>query len=235
MDEVLNNIKEFIKENMGKEFETHNYQHAFRVYENALKLLEDFDDCNKKIVLTSAIVHDFVDQKLYKDVQKQEHLLKELLQKNDFSNEEIEEIFNIINNISYSKGNIPDSIEGKIVQDADRIDALLAFGVLRPFTFGVKNNRELYDDENSSLGNYIEKKLKLEEILNTEKAKKIVKEDGKITYIYLAYLLHELPDNILEKKKYKKELEQFYIDHADIIPLNLIPKDILDKENLNKY
>lgn len=235
MDEVLNKIKGFIKENMGKEFEAHNYQHAFRVYENALKLLEDSDECNKKIVLVSAIVHDFVDQKLYKDIPKQEKMLKELLQENNFSDEEIEEIFNIINNISYSKGKIPNSLEGKIVQDADRMDALLAFGVLRPFTYGVKNNRELYDDENSSLGHYIEKKLKLEGMLNTKRAKEIVKEYGKITYIYLAYLLHELPDDIVEKKKYKEELDEFYNNYFDIIPLNLIPKDIViarkDKNN----
>lgn len=52
------------------------------------------------------------------------------------SDNEIEMINDIIQNISFSKGNIPESLEGRIVQDADRLDAIGAVGIARTFAYG---------------------------------------------------------------------------------------------------
>jgi uncharacterized protein len=85
--------------------------------------------------------------------------------------EEIEQICSIINNVSFSKnrGNSPESIEGKIVQDADRLDALGAIGIARTFAYGGKNGRSLED----SLQHFHDKLLLLMDEMNTEEAKKL--------------------------------------------------------------
>lgn len=168
--------------------------------------------------------HDFVDCKLFENLEEQHDKLRSLLKELDYSLNDIEFIFEIIDNISYSKGVIPESMEGKIVQDADRLDALLAFGVIRPFTFGSKMNRPLYDSEDSSLAHYIEVKLSKAELLNTEGAKKIRDEDGDIIYIFLAYLLNELPEDIYEKRVLKKRISEFYKKYCKLIPEKLIPE-----------
>ena len=222
MEEKLKSVKEFIKTNMGHDLEAHDYLHAFRVLENGKRIIEKRENqdekLNRLVIQTACMVHDFIDHKLYEDTKKQEEILITFLREQQYEEKDIEDIIYIINNISYSKGVIPESIEGKIVQDADRLDALLSIGVLRPFTYGVKHDRPMYDSEISSLSHYIEKKLKLEEMLNTQEAKKICKDKAKITYIYLAYLLDELPEDIYEKKKYVEELKEFYQKYNEILP-----------------
>lgn len=226
MEKRIEVIKKFIRENMGHEFEAHDYLHAFRVLHNGETIIEEmlkFHECNENdinqgVIYTACLVHDFIDKKLFEDVDKQMEELKELLEEDKYIDKEIEEIVYIIDNISYSKGVIPNSLNGKIVQDADRLDALLSIGVLRPFTYGTKHNRPMYDDPLSSLSHYIEKKLRLEEMLNTKGAKSICRDKAQITYIYLAYLLDELPDDIYEKKAFSKELEEFYQKYNEILP-----------------
>ena len=227
-NEQIENVKNFIKENMGTEFEMHDYLHAFRVLSYARSIMQ-MENVNKLVVETAALVHDFVDQKFFKDIEGQNNIIKNLLRNNEYRDEDIEHIINIINNMSYYKGKIPESIEGKIVQDADRLDALLAIGVLRPFTYGTKFSRPFYDSQESSLSHFIEKKLKLEDTLNTEEAKKFAKQKSDITYIYLAYLLDELPDDIYEKERYKDELASFYQKYDDIIP-----EKVKGRKNMNE-
>lgn len=225
----IKNVEKYITESMGEDFETHNYQHALRVLEKARNILKLYKGkkINILVIETASLVHDFVDHKFFKTEDEQEtqkNKLIQLLKNNEYKEEDIHHILYIIDNMSYSTGKIPETEEGKIVQDADRLDALLAFSIVRPFTYSAKVNRKMYDDEVSALSHYIEKKLKIEKMLNTEEAKQIAKKKAKITYIWLAYLLDELPDDIYEKKKYEKELSQFYQEHKEIIPEDLIPE-----------
>lgn len=233
----IDEIKQWIKENMGQDLETHNYQHAYRVLERAEEIMEneEFPKIDKVVVQTASLIHDMIDHKFFDKemVVKQKERIKNKLEELTYTSEQINHIFYIMENMSYSTGKIPETIEGKIVQDADRLDALLAFGVVRPFTYSVKKNRMLYDDESSALGHYIEKKLKIEKLLNTQGAKQIAKEKAQITYIYLAYLLDELPDTIYEKQHYAKEIKDFYEEYQEILPEKLIPlkyKQVLENK-----
>ncbi|MFR2534538.1 MAG: HD domain-containing protein [Clostridia bacterium] len=232
----VNNIVHWVKESMGDSFETHNYQHAYRVKERAEEIIqkEEFQKIDKEVIQTACLVHEMIDHKFFNEemVTKQKEKIKFKLKELQYSNEQVEHILYIIENMSYSTGRIPETIEGKIVQDADRLDALLAFGVVRPFTYSAKKDRKMYDDENSALSHYIEKKLKLEKLLNTKGAKEIAKEKAEITYLYLAYLLDELPEDIYEKHHYEKEIGQFYKEYRTLIPTKLIP--LKYKEELEK-
>ena len=70
---------------------------------------------------------------------------------------------------SQNRGRRPETLEGKIVQDADRLDALGAIGVARTFAYGGEHGRSL--DE--SVAHFHEKLLLLKDELNTETARKL--------------------------------------------------------------
>ena len=82
-----------------------------------------------------------------------------------------ERIVAAINSVSFSKnkGRKPETLEGRIVQDADRLDAIGAVGIARTFAFGGKHERSL----ESSIGHFYEKLLLLKELMNTAKAKEL--------------------------------------------------------------
>ena len=103
------------------------------------------------------------------------------------------------------------SIEGKIAQDADRLDGMGAIGIARTFAYGGKNRNLLYDPDNNELVNaeeyykngsktsishFYDKLLKLKDLMNTDTAKKIAKERHK----YLENFLEEFLDEWNGKK-----------------------------------
>ena len=93
------------------------------------------------------------------------------LKSNGVDNAETEFIVRIINSVSFSKNRdqTPDSLEGQIVQDADRLDAMGAIGIARTFAYGGKHGRSL----ESSIDHFHEKLLLLKDGLNTAKAREM--------------------------------------------------------------
>ena len=84
---------------------------------------------------------------------------------------------------SKNKDTHPESIEGKIVQDADRLDAMGAIGIARTFAYGGKNGRSL----DSSLQHFEDKLLLLKDKMNTEQAKQM----AEVRHTYLEEFLDE--------------------------------------------
>ncbi|MCR5031138.1 MAG: hypothetical protein K5982_06650, partial [Selenomonadaceae bacterium] len=85
--------------------------------------------------------------------------------------EKIERICEAVNSVSFSqnRGKRPATLEGKIVQDADRLDALGAIGIARTFAYGGEHGRSL----DVSVEHFHEKLLLLKDELNTETAQKL--------------------------------------------------------------
>ena len=160
----------------------HDAAHSLRVYRNALHLADCYPDCDKRIVLLAALLHDVDDHKLF-DTENNANA-RRFLETQDLSTEEIEQICSIINNVSFSKnrGNSPESIEGKIVQDADRLDALGAIGIARTFAYGGKNGRPLEE----SLQHFYDKLLLLKDEMNTEEAKRLATDRHKYLEGFIA-------------------------------------------------
>ena len=79
-----------------------------------------------------------------------------------------------INAVSFSKNGDrrPDTPEGRVVQDADRLDAIGAVGIARTFAYGGKHGRPPED----SIGHFYEKLLLLKDLMNTDKAREIAEE-----------------------------------------------------------
>lgn len=123
-------------------------------------------------------LHDIGDRKLFSNPDDAIVQMNEFLISISFEREQVNDINNIINMISFQKGKVPRSLEGKIVQDADRLDAIGAIGIARTFQYGGAHNQMIYNKEqdNTSIQHFYDKLLKIKDKLHTEEAKRIAEE-----------------------------------------------------------
>ena len=196
MNTLIEDAIEYIESIFCDNADGHDAAHSLRVYRNALHLVDCYPDSDKRIVLLAALLHDVDDHKLF-DTEDNANA-RHFLEKQDLSIEEIDQICCIINNVSFSRnrGKSPESIEGKIVQDADRLDALGAIGIARTFAYGGKNGRSLED----SLQHFYDKLLLLKDEMNTEEAKKLAIERHKYLERFIEEFKAEADGNILHKQ-----------------------------------
>lgn len=170
----INIIKEFVRNKLEKEPTGHDYLHALRVYKNSMLLIDEYVD--KNVIMVSALIHDLIDHKLDEEFKTSKEDVMLLLKEAELTDEQVEHIIEIIENISFSKGNIPESKEGKIVQDADRLDALGAIGIARTFSYGGKHKRLIYDpqtkDGDDSVSHFYQKLFLLKDKMNTTLGRK---------------------------------------------------------------
>ena len=182
--DIIGNAIEYINELFRNNTDGHDAAHSIRVYHNAIHIAEKEQDCNKEIIALAAILHDTDDYKLFKTQNNQNAV--SFLKKHMVPAETIEQIINIINGVSFSKNKdkIPTSLEGKIVQDADRLDAIGAIGIARTFAYGGKHGRTL----NETIQHFYDKLLFLKDMMNTETAKQLAASRHE----YLMTFLNEL-------------------------------------------
>ena len=177
------------------------------------------------IIGLSALLHDIDDYKT-KNYNKDNPFqnLDSFTKENKITNEnDIKLIKEIISEVSFKAGETktPKTLEGKIVQDADRLDAIGAIGIARAFAFGGSRKRKLYDEENinelakrnfepfdmtdvtfeqyknnktDTVTHFYEKLLKLESMINTEQGKIIAKERTEVMKKFLKQLFEEIID-----------------------------------------
>lgn len=203
-------IKEYVKEKLSMDSSGHDYWHIERVVNNAQKILP-FETADNLKVIVSAWLHDIGDYKLNNGKDKTKEIVFPLLISLEFSEDFAEEIIQIISEVSYKGGHnsTPSSLEAKIVQDADRLDAMGAVGIARAFAYGGSKGRELYNPEESpneyidmdsykkntscTINHFYEKLLKLKDLMNTETAKKIALE----RHHYMINFLDEFHKEVL--------------------------------------
>ena len=147
-NEIINKTVEFIKEKFYGEGSGHDYFHIYRVYRTALYIAERENGADKYIVSLAALLHDVDDWKFTDTNETNTSNIEKFLRSVDADDDTIERVCAIIKKISF-KGGVVDStqttIEGKIVQDADRLDAIGAIGIARTFAYGGSKNRIMYD------------------------------------------------------------------------------------------
>ena len=130
---------------------------------------------------------------------------KILSQYNSYPTEKIEKVADAIRTHSYSKKATPASLEGKILQDADRLDAIGAIGIARTFSVGGSENRCLYNpadpfcetdrelnDAQWTLDHVKKKLLILKNTMHTKTAKKIAEKRTQFMELFLNHLEEEI-------------------------------------------
>lgn len=192
MKRIIEKAKEYIKELLFDESTGHDYYHALRVYNMAL-FLAIGKDVDLDVISLAAILHDADDRKI---APKGSHRVLDFLEKN-VADDIKTQVMNIIDNMSYTsqtQGSIVESLEGKIVQDADRLDALGAIGIARVFAYTGKVNRKIYDysiDDDSAIAHFYQKLFNLDSLMNTTEAKIIAEERIEFMKEYLKEFFKE--------------------------------------------
>ncbi len=189
-DESLTEITiSYIKALFAGSSDGHDADHSLRVYRNAMRIAEGYPDADTDLIVLSSLLHDVDDHKLFHTENNSN--ARTFLKDNGISKDRIEEIVTIINSVSFSKnkGKTPETIEAKIVQDADRLDAMGAIGVARTFAYGGKKGRSLED----SVQHFYDKLLLLRDTLNTDEAREMA---GK-RHEFMVQFLEELGNETL--------------------------------------
>lgn len=194
--EILIKAQEYIKETFLKEETGHDYYHIERVVINARKILRT-EQADSFIVELAALLHDLGDHKLHNGIDKSEELISAFLKSLFVEQSIINRVVEIVSQVSFSKRNKPSSIEAKIVQDADRLDAIGAIGIARCFAYGGSKNRILYspdekEKENSSIQHFYDKLFKLKDLMNTESAKLVAANRHSFMEEYIAEFYREI-------------------------------------------
>ena len=186
----------------------HDFEHVMRVYNNAKKIVKK-EKANQKLVLSAVLLHDIVSypksskRSKFSSVDSAKKS-KIILKKYGFSKEEIIIISDAIVEHSFSQNMVPQTLEGKILQDADRLDALGAIGIARVFATSGSLNRPFYniddpfcnkrnpDDNLWAIDHFFNKLLKLELMMNTESGKIEAKKRTKVLQTFLKQLKNEV-------------------------------------------
>lgn len=176
-DRIVLQIEEYAKKCSMNNDPGHDFLHIQRVVKMALHLAKTVT-CDEYLVHLLALLHDIEDKKFQND-----NKVKDYLVTIDLSEDYKEKILYILPYMSFSKyPTLPDvfPIEGKIIQDADRLDAIGAIGIARAFSYGGSKNRPMYDADNSTIKHFDKKLLILDKYLYLDESKRIAKERMKI-------------------------------------------------------
>ena len=179
----------------------HDADHTFRVVRNALRIWE-VEGGDRDMVELAAMLHDVDDRKLFGG-DPDECAFARSVMGDDFDEPFKDAVCSIIRNISF-KGTdtkVPDSLEGRIVQDADRLDAIGAIGIARAFAYGGSKGRKMYDSldkpkegmgENEYFANtgttvnhFYEKLLLLKDLMNTDAGRSMAQHRHDVMELFL--------------------------------------------------
>ena len=201
---------DFMKSELIGEGSGHDWWHVYRVWKNAVQIAKR-EDVDLFVVELAALLHDIADWKFNdgnEDIGPQ--LAREWLESLNVEENEISNVCQIIQDISFKGSGVVTNMktqEGKIVQDADRLDAMGAIGIGRAFAYGGSKGREMYNpdlkpekhnsfeqykkSQSSSINHFYEKLLLLKELMNTDTAKKIAEKRHVVMLNYLDDFLQE--------------------------------------------
>ena len=162
-EQIIQDAAEYIRELFRDNTDGHGADHSLRVWRNA-GMIAAAEECDPLIVSLAALLHDADDHKLFRTENNAN--ARQFLKQHSVPPGTADRICAAINSVSFSqnKGKRPETAEGRIVQDADRLDAIGAIGIARTFAYGGGHGRPPED----SIAHFHEKLLLLKDLMNTE-------------------------------------------------------------------
>jgi uncharacterized protein len=187
----------------------HDWWHVYRVWKMAQRI-GGAEGADLLVVELAALLHDIADWKLHDgDLSVGPRLAKEWLDSLDLDPSIVDQVCQIIANISFKGAAVeqqPLSLEGQVVQDADRLDAMGAIGIARAFAFGEAKGQSIYDPAvqptehrtaesylkgSTTINHFYEKLLLLKDRMNTATGRAIAEERHRFMEDYLRRFLEE--------------------------------------------
>lgn len=192
---IIENAMDFARDVFSADFSGHDYYHTIRVFRMATRIARK-ENANLQIVQLAALLHDVDDHKLSPDTCEYKTRAVAFLKKHTVPEEQISEICEIISQISFSSNSgVPKTLEGKCVQDADRLDAMGAIGIARAFAYGGSRRRMLHDPDgktsSTSIDHFYDKLLKLKDLMNTKTGREMAQGRDAFMRSFLAQFYGE--------------------------------------------
>ncbi len=207
---IVEEVITLLKGRYGTDTSGHDWFHLERVWKMT-KLLAKNHAVNQFILEMAALLHDVDDFKFKKEGEEDLSGTRAILKQFFLDDKTSACILDIVSHVSYKGAGVvteEKTIEGKIVQDADRLDAMGAIGIARVFTYGGYKGHAIYDPEikptlhqnfseykkqnNTQINHFYEKLLLLKERLNTPEAKKIGEHRHNFLELYLSEFFSEV-------------------------------------------
>ena len=184
-NELIDEATGYITDLFRGNSDGHDLEHTLRVYRCAMAIASE-EECDMEVVALASLLHDADDKKLFDTAENKNARFFLSSRVPD----KCERIIEVINCVSYrsNKDSISSTIEGKIVQDADRLDAIGAIGIARTFMYGGSHGRSIEDTRE----HFEEKLLLLKDKMNTAAAKKIASSRHEYLLSFLKELEVEL-------------------------------------------
>jgi uncharacterized protein len=188
--EIIRRTAKYAEATLGREPTGHDWLHVKRVWRNA-KSIGKGSGADMFVVELAALLHDIADWKFHGgDSSAGPKKAAAWLRGRRVDEKTVAVVAAIIEKTSFKGARVRneiDTLEGKIVQDADRLDAIGAIGIARAFAYGGAKGREIYDPAQSpvlhdsaekysgsagtTLNHFYEKLLLLKDRMNTKKGK----------------------------------------------------------------
>ncbi|MGN0251581.1 MAG: HD domain-containing protein [Oliverpabstia sp.] len=206
---MIENAIRYVEQIFADDYSGHDYHHTMRVYRLAVQIA-DKENADMLIVQLASLLHDVDDVKLSPETHDTKKNAVEFMRSNSVDDKIINSVCNIIDEVSFAGTDsiVPSTIEGKCVQDADRLDAMGAIGIARAFAYGGSKGRKIYDPDikplrnmnkvnyrqnhnSTSFNHFYEKLLLLKDMMNTETAKKMAEHRQSVMEDYLEEFVAE--------------------------------------------
>jgi uncharacterized protein len=209
--EAIDRTADFVRAKFEGEGSGHDWWHMYRVWQLSKKIVAEETEADPFVVELGALLHDIDDWKFNDgDEEAGPKAARAWLESLEVDNEVIEHIEDIIRTVSYKGAGVPSNmktIEGKIIHDADKIDALGAIGIARTFAYGGAKDRPIYDPDQkpvqhatfeeyksnggASINHFYEKLLLLKDRMYTDAGKQIAEERHQYMEAFLSQFYAE--------------------------------------------
>jgi uncharacterized protein len=206
--QIINQAEEFAKDFFKNDSSGHDWYHTNRVRNMALKIAEE-EGADIFICEMAALLHDVADEKFNTSEQAGIHNVSNWLTTHHVDEEKKRHIMEIISTMSYKGGSNEKvrSLEGNVVQDADRLDALGAIGIARTFAYAGAKGQAMYDpnipvrkqmtkeeyrnEKSTAINHFYEKLFKLKGLMNTNTGKRLAEEKHQYMELFIQTFLNE--------------------------------------------
>ncbi len=211
-DTVITKTREYVHLQLSGEGSGHDWWHIYRVVKLALHIAKK-ENADQFIVELAALLHDIGDFKFFDgDETVAPRMVRQWVTDLSVPEDTVAHVCAIVRDISFKgAGTIQtrrmETLEGQVVQDADRLDAIGAVGIARTFAYGGFKKREIYNPDipaewhenfaaykkstGPTINHFYEKLLLLKDLMNTETAKKLAEERHRFMEQYLVQFFKE--------------------------------------------